>query len=95
LSPARPGDVAWVYWAAYIIWPILGGVVAYIYTLMNFEMNALFAFQTGLAAPLVIRSLLNAVPKHPINPGPGAWFSREENWGANLNSEKLYAPAWF
>ena len=43
-----------------------------IYLLTKIEVNALFAFQTGMAAPLILKSLSNAVPKHPIDPGPGA-----------------------
>jgi hypothetical protein len=68
----RPDFKDIIYWIPYLAWPVFGAVLAYIYILTKIEMNALFAFQTGLTAPLVLRSLSNAVPKRPIDPGPGA-----------------------
>jgi len=68
----RPDFKDVIYWIPYIAWPIFGAVLVYIYLLTKIEVNALFAFQTGLASPLILKSLSNAVPKHPIDPGPGA-----------------------
>jgi uncharacterized membrane protein YhaH (DUF805 family) len=60
------------YWIPYLAWPIIGALLVYIYIVTKIEVNALFAFQTGLAAPLILKSLSNVIPKHPIDPGAGA-----------------------
>jgi hypothetical protein len=68
----RPDFADIIYWIPYLAWPIIGALLVYIYIVTKIEVNALFAFQTGLAAPLILKSLSNVIPKHPIDPGAGA-----------------------
>ncbi|TMC24650.1 MAG: hypothetical protein E6J34_00195 [Chloroflexi bacterium] len=67
----RPDFKDWLYWLPFVVWPILGGVVAFIYQEANTPLTKVVAFHIGASAPLIIRSMASAIPK-TINPGPGA-----------------------
>jgi hypothetical protein len=62
------------YWVPYIIYPILGAFVAYVYLASGFEIKPVLALQVGASAPLILRAAANAVPRGletPKSP-PGA-----------------------
>jgi hypothetical protein len=59
----RPNFKDLFYWLPYIIWPLLGGLLVYLYESSGTQLNSLIAFQVGLTAPLIIKALISAVPK--------------------------------
>lgn len=62
------------YWVPYVIYPILGGFVAYVYVASGFEIKPVLALQVGASAPLILRAAANAIP-HGLEPPkspPGA-----------------------
>ncbi len=71
----RPNLRSPIYWLPYVFWPILGGLLGFIYDDPKAPLSRVVAFQIGLSAPLIIRSLANVVPsqiKPPPTPPPGA-----------------------
>jgi hypothetical protein len=70
----RPDFKDWLYWLPYIGWPFLGASLAFVYSASAIELKPIVAFNVGLSAPLIIRSLAAANPfeKTTINPGIGA-----------------------
>src|SRR5579863_2710604 len=70
----RPNLRSPIYWLQYIFWPILGGFLGFIYD-ENAQLSRVVAFQIGLSAPLIIRSLTNVIPSQirmPPTTPPGA-----------------------
>lgn len=69
----RPNLKSPIYWMQYVFWPILGGFLGFIYD-ENTHLSRVVAFQIGLSAPLIIRSLANVIPSqiHPPAQPPGA-----------------------
>jgi hypothetical protein len=70
----RPNLRSPIYWLQYFFWPILGGFLGFIYD-ENTHLSRVVAFQIGLSAPLIIRSLANIIPsqiRQPPPPPPGA-----------------------
>jgi hypothetical protein len=65
-------DVA--YWVPYIIYPILGGFVAYVYLASGFEIKPLLGLPLGASAPLILRAAASAIPRalDPQKSPPGA-----------------------
>lgn len=71
----RPDLRSLIYWLQYVFWPILGGLLGFIYDDAKAPLSRVVAFQIGLSAPLIIRSLANVVPSQirpPTPPPPGA-----------------------
>jgi len=63
-----------IYWLQYLFWPILGGFLGFIYD-ETAHLSRVVAFQIGLSAPLIIRSLANVIPsqaRQPPQTPPGA-----------------------
>jgi hypothetical protein len=68
----RPDFKDPLYWLPYVIWPLMGGLLAYIYEASNNPLKPIIAFQVGASAPLIIRAMARAVPSQTgINPGAG------------------------
>ena len=63
-----------LYWIPYVIWPILGGLLAYVCIESGLVLSPLTALNLGLSAPLIFRQMINANPLSPsrIKPGDGA-----------------------
>jgi hypothetical protein len=70
----RPSFGDFVYWVPYIIYPILGAFVAYVYLASGFEIKPVLALQVGASAPLILRAAASAIPRGltPPNPPPGS-----------------------
>lgn len=58
----RPDFHDILYWLPFLIWPILGGVVAYLYNDSSAPLTKIVAFHIGMSAPLILRSMANVVP---------------------------------
>lgn len=59
-----------LYWACFCIWPILGGVLGYMYN-ETASIGKLVAFHIGLSAPLILRTMASVLPAQfkPLPPG--------------------------
>ena len=69
----RPDFRDWVYWLPFIGMPIVGAALAYIYIQSNMPLSPILAFNVGVSAPLIIRSMAESqIFKKPIDPGIGA-----------------------
>lgn len=70
----RPDFKDWIYWIPYLVWPLLGGLLAYAYLESGLTFSPLIALNVGLSAPLIFRQMINSNPLSPdnINPGEGA-----------------------
>lgn len=63
-----------VYWLPFVLWPLLGAFVAYVYQQSGTELNPVLAVNIGASAPLILRGMAAANPtaRQRIDPGPGA-----------------------
>jgi hypothetical protein len=61
--PTTFGDPMYV--AQFIILPLLGGFVAYLYSASGTQLTPLLAVNVGISAPLILRSMAAAVPVKP------------------------------
>lgn len=52
-----------VYYLPYLINPVLGGFLAWVYLLSNQPLSALVALNVGASAPLLLRTLAGSLPK--------------------------------
>lgn len=71
----RPNLKSPIYWLQYGFWPILGGFLGFIYDDEHNHLSRVVAFQIGLSAPLIIRSLASVIPSQasqPPTPPPNA-----------------------
>ena len=69
----RPNFKDFFYWLPYIAWPLLGGLLAFLYEASDTHLKPIIAFQVGVTAPLIIKAMAGAIPKQAnINPGRGA-----------------------
>jgi hypothetical protein len=68
-SDRAPKDV--LYWMFYIIWPLVGAGLAYIYLLDGSKLRPFLALSVGLGAPTTLRSLISAAA-HPSQPPKSA-----------------------
>ena len=70
----RPDFKDWLYWVPYLVWPLLGGLLAFAYLESGLIFSPLIALNVGLSAPLIFRQMVNSNPMSPnqINPGDGA-----------------------
>lgn len=71
---SRPDFKDPAYWVPYVIYPLLGAFVAYVYVASDFEIKPILALQVGASAPLILRAAASAIPRQlePPNPPPGA-----------------------
>ena len=70
----RPDFKDLLFWLPYLVWPILGGTLAFAYIESGISLSPLLALNIGLSAPLIFRAMLEANPVKPtsIDPGNGA-----------------------
>jgi hypothetical protein len=70
----RPDFKDLLFWLPYLVWPILGGILAYAYTESGIDLSPILALNVGLSAPLIFRAMLEANPiqASSIDPGEGA-----------------------
>jgi len=68
----RPDFKSGWYWLPFLAYPVLGGVVAYVYSETTSPIGRLVAFHIGLSSPLILRTMANVVPaqiKQQLPPG--------------------------
>lgn len=68
----RPDFADWLYWFPFLMWPIIGGVVGFLYNDLASPLSKLAAFHLGVSSPLILRSLASAIPaqaKQQLPPG--------------------------
>jgi len=58
----RPDVRDWLYWLPYIVWPILSGLLVYVYDSPDLRLNKLISLQLGVSAPLIFRQMLKSNP---------------------------------
>lgn len=70
----RPDFKDWVYWVPFIVMPILGGGLAYMYVMSGIALKPILAVNVGVSAPLILRAMAEVNPMQggPIEPGEGA-----------------------
>ena len=70
----RPDLKEVLYWLPYLIIPLLGAGIAYMYIMSDIVLKPILAVNVGASAPLIIRTMMTTVPKvaGPIDPGRGA-----------------------
>lgn len=51
-----------LYWVAFVVWPILGGIVGYLYNDTASPLGKLVAFHLGISAPLILKTMANVLP---------------------------------
>ena len=70
----RPEFRDWLFWLPYVVWPVLGAVLAFAYLESGIEISAILGFNIGLSAPLILRAMVesNPVRNNVIDPGKGA-----------------------
>jgi len=61
-KPERPDFKDVFYWLPFVIWPIIGAVLAYAHEESGTKLSPLLAMNIGLSAPLIIRSMADANP---------------------------------
>lgn len=61
----RPDFRDWLYWLPFLAWPVLGGVVGYLYDDAASPLGKLVAFHVGISSPLILRQMANALPTQP------------------------------
>lgn len=68
----RPDLKDFFYWLPFLIWPILGGFVGYLYNDSASPLGKLVAFHIGISSPLILRTMVNILPaqaRHQLPPG--------------------------
>jgi hypothetical protein len=68
----RPDLTELLYWLPFIIFPILGGFLAYMHLMSDVILKPFLAVNIGASAPLMVRTMASAIPKTPIDAEPGA-----------------------
>ncbi len=58
----RPDLSDALYWVAFFAWPLLGGLVGYLYTDPAAPLGRFVSFQLGMSAPLILKTAANAIP---------------------------------
>jgi len=64
-----------LYLLPFIIWPILGVGLVYVYaSAPHIKLDPILAFNVGISAPLIIKSMAQAIPTSlgRVDPGEGA-----------------------
>lgn len=70
----RPDFKDIIYWVPYLVMPLLGGGLAYVYVMSEIVLKPILAVNVGVSAPLILRAMAEANPMQggPIDPGDGA-----------------------
>ena len=70
----RPDITEFLYWVPFIILPIIGGGLAYMYIMSDILLKPVLAVNVGISALLIIRTMASIAPiqSTPIDPGRGA-----------------------
>lgn len=70
----RPDFADLVYWIPFVIMPLLGGGLAYMYVMSGVVLKPILAVNVGISAPLILRAMaeINPVRASAIDPGAGA-----------------------
>ncbi len=70
----RPDFNEWLYWLPFLILPLLGAGLAYVYAMSEIVLKPILAVNIGISAPLIIRTMASSAPRvtGPIDPGNGA-----------------------
>lgn len=58
----RPDMHSILYWLPFVVWPLLGGIIAYIYNDPKAPLGKVVAFHLGLASPAVLRTMATVLP---------------------------------
>jgi hypothetical protein len=62
----RPNFKNFIYWLPYIFNPILSVILVFVVESSDKQLKVLSAFETGLGAPLILKSLVSALPKQGV-----------------------------
>lgn len=70
----RPDLKDWVYWVPFVVLPILGGGLAYVYVSSDTFLSPILAVNVGVSAPLMLRAMAQVSPleKSVVNTPEGA-----------------------
>jgi bacteriorhodopsin len=69
----RPNFSEFTYWVPFMVFPILGGFVSYVYMASDYDIKPVLALQLGASAPLILRAAASAIPpRQPPKQPPGA-----------------------
>ena len=66
----RPDFKDPLYWLPFIVFPLLGGLVGYLYDDAASPLGKLVSFQLGLSSPLILKTAASTIPAqaHPDLP---------------------------
>jgi flagellar biosynthesis protein FliR len=68
----RPDFSDFFYWLPFAAWPLLGGLVGYLYYDAANPLGKFVSFQIGLSSPLILKAAASAIPaqaKEKLPPG--------------------------
>ena len=70
----RPDFSDILYWIVFLLYPILGAFLAYVYVESGVKLTPILSFHIGLSAPLILRTMIevNPMKSRTIDPGEGA-----------------------
>lgn len=58
----RPDFRDFLYWLPFFAWPLLGGLVGYLYNDAAAPLGKLVSFHVGISSPLILRTMAAAIP---------------------------------
>lgn len=64
-KPKRPDFRDWLYWASFLIMPLLGGAIAHAYVSSSTNLTPILAINVGVSAPLILRTMAQVNPLRP------------------------------
>jgi len=59
----RPDFKDWVYYLPYIINPLIGAFITFVYLKANTTLNPVLALHIGASAPVILRTMASTLPK--------------------------------
>jgi len=59
----RPDFHDFLYWLPFFVWPVLGGLVGYLYDDSTLPLGKIVAFHLGLSSPLILKTMKNLIPR--------------------------------
>jgi len=59
----RPNFKEFVYYLPYIINPIIGAFIAFVYLKANTQLNPVLALHIGASAPVILKTMASTLPK--------------------------------
>jgi hypothetical protein len=71
---SRPDFGDLLYWLPFLVSPIIGGGLAYMYIMSKINLEPVIAVNVGVSGPLILRAMAQLIPiqPKPIDPGQGA-----------------------